>query len=269
MRRLGMVLGLVGAPALVFVVACSAPPSTSDGVGATVDAGLHVKPGDGDAGGVTAKDAGASDAKVAEDSGVASYDAGGTPGVCPTPYDFNEYFPLPAKPAKHEASACSSAQISGYYASCLGPNATPSTCTTWQQGYGASYCGGCLGSNQYDSSWGALVQMTAGYLSVNVAGCIAVLSGQNPPQSGSCAYAYQSAEACEAASCDSICPVSGDASFQLHEQCIDKASKGACKIYEDAVDQDCQEDGGPYALCFDGPDFETLFLNVAQVLCGK
>ncbi len=218
----------------------------------------------GDAGsdsGVTKKDGGST-----KDSGGNNNDSGNT-GGCPTPEDVSGFAPSDAKGAKAPQDVCSSTQIDDFYTNCLDTAATTTTCNNWLKTAANQTCSNCLNSKQTDATWSALVSKT-GLVSVNIEGCIALVTGGNPPTTGDCAYKYQAASDCEGAACDAVCPVTDQPSFQLYEQCAQAAAAGGCKTYEDAV---CDPEGQTWANCLDdqGLGFEGLFKSVAPLFCSS
>ncbi len=187
--------------------------------------------------------------------------------TCPTPQDVSGFAPSDAKGAKAPQDVCSSTQIDDFYTNCLDTAATTTTCNNWLKTAANQTCSNCLNSKQTDATWSALVSKT-GLVSVNIEGCIALVTGGNPPTTGDCAYKYQAASDCEGAACDAVCPVTDQPSFQLYEQCAQAAAAGGCKTYEDAV---CDPEGQTWANCLDdqGLGFEGLFKSVAPLFCSS
>jgi hypothetical protein len=124
-------------------------------------------------------------------------------------------------------------------------------------------CGVCALSTHNDSTWGAIVTYPL-TRNINVAGCVAIVSGDSSDTS--CAAKYAAAESC----LDSVC---GSATANDQAACRDHASQWGCKTYVDPAN-DCLEalgalDPGPYDVCGVADDtVETLSAKVIGLFCG-
>jgi hypothetical protein len=226
----------------------------------------------GDNGNVGGGDA-TPDSKPLKDSGnnqdTGSGDDGG--GGCPTPADLSGFTP----PTHHHATAlhqgvCTDAFVAAYYQDCLSANSTQQTCAKWGQNADQAHkaCAQCLISGSSATKYGPLV-LYKGVINANIAGCVELLD----PQNGlACATAIQQSEACDHAACDSACPVTDNASFQLWQQCVTAAEAAGCKKYADATNcSGAEQDGGPAAACFpsgSNPDFQAYYDILAKLFCG-
>ena len=101
------------------------------------------------------------------------------------------------------------------------------------------------------------------YVDINQAGCAELLT-QNPAPVGTCAYAAWANDACQIAACGSLC--TSDGIYALNE-CIQNATAGGCKSYDDAATTACQTTTGPFNKCF-VTDAQAGFVNVASTFCG-
>ena len=173
-----------------------------------------------------------------------------------------------------QPSACDANLLNDYFASCLGPNASPETCN---QGWGAgedpahATCQNCLVTAASSSVWGPLVDYgtgadggAGGTVSVNVAGCVEILD----PSQLTCVASVQQADECQHAACDPGCPVRDSASFADWQACIGAAAAGECAGYLQSAACVNGEDAGPAAPCVAGQTFQDQFFAIARVFCG-
>ncbi len=239
---------------LAWIVGCSAAPTDP----ISEDAGkAHVLPA-GDAG-ADASDAAKADAHVEASAPKAPH--------CPdVPEDESAYQHETIKPARPYSASCGAGLVSYFYAQCLGPYATQSSCNTFQSSWAA--CAACLMSDSTDSAWGPIVSFP-NYAETNMAGCVE-LHTANPAPSGSCADVLYQEEQCVRDACVGLCPLSPNDSVELDNfvQCETNATAGTCKSLDDAANTACQEDAGPYANCFVQKDFESAFIAIAPTFCG-
>jgi hypothetical protein len=154
----------------------------------------------------------------------------------------------------HPASdACAGGLIEGYFKACLeNGTAFVITCQQFVAAHGA--CAACLLPPSASDPPGALVQHPGG-VDVNVAGCLALETGDATP--AGCAAAYEAAADCAAAACadctDDACPA--------------RALAGPCARWQART---CGEkDGGPAGACTGGGSFEESYLTVATVFCAS
>ncbi len=181
-------------------------------------------------------------------------------GVWPDPSGFA---PRDPKPARAPQDACTAQQLQGFFAACLDTSSTAQECAAWlsdADGGTNAPCAQCLDSKKTDPAWGPLV-FDQGIAEANIAGCMELLSGENPAPPGSCAYRYQAAQDCVSYACESCF----DHDNYDRLQCEQAAMAGGCKNYEDGQ---CDPDAQTYAACFAGPDFESMFLSVAPLFCS-
>jgi hypothetical protein len=173
-----------------------------------------------------------------------------------------------------EPSACTVLLLNDYYTSCLGPQASATTCDqAWGAGEDTQHatCQSCILTQSSATKWGALVDYSlggdageGGIVSVNVAGCIEILDPSQLP----CAESVQQADECEHAACDAVCPVNDAASFANWEACVNASANGECLTYATSAQCESGEDSGPAAACVTGSDFQDQFMAVATVFCG-
>src|SRR5262249_41439522 len=144
--------------------------------------------------------------------------------------------------------------IADFYTQCLDVNATQQTCSPWNQNADQAHktCEQCLVTTAPAQKWGALV-VYKGNVDVNVGGCIAVLD----PNNVGCAQNVEAKNACDHAACDSVCPVTDNASYQLWQQCVSSADV-SCGCQKFAVAAKCadKEQNGPAASCVTPLDFK-------------
>lgn len=178
--------------------------------------------------------------------------------ACPTPGSVSGFVP-PAYKSPLMENSCDSTQISDYYTSCLGTNATQQACTTWTQANAA--CGSCLSTARNAAQWGALIEGN-GIVSLNIGGCADIQGNLG------CAKAYEIADACLSLACDAVCPVTDQASFTLYQQCITSASSGGCASYTQSRNAACDADTGTLGLCFGLQTFQQGYAQLAPMFCS-
>lgn len=162
-------------------------------------------------------------------------------------------------PPHAKQNVCKAGDYQLYYNACFGAQATQTTCQNWQMANMA--CLNCIESNASDLQWGAVV-LNGGIASVNVAGCLQLVGAT------ACSKATSDVDQCIGAGCDTQCPVTDDASFQLYQQCTTAVEKGGCKKYADAADAACNPDATPAIAQCQAADFQGLILKVGPIFCG-
>ncbi len=193
-------------------------------------------------------------------------------GGGPCPNDETGFQPSAAEPANPAQDVCTPQQVDGYWASCLAPNVPAVACDAWLASDAANNqaCGDCIATSELAQSWGAVVLGVDGVARINTAGCIALLTGDDPPKPGGCAAAYQAARDCETAGCTgcNLAAGFGCTSPACYQQCVDQVAAGTCKPVEDSV---CDPDASTFSACFDsqGNGAEGLFKSVASVFCAS
>lgn len=224
----------------LVVAACTNPP----GPGGTPDAGPDVRPTDGGHVDVTPP-----------------VDAGGC-----APGDVSAFSPnwVPPKPA---SAACTDQSIAQYAKDCLDPQTSNNTaCSAFQSANKA--CAACLVTPEAATSYGAAIAGGNGVISLNVGGCIALLSGDLGATG--CGAKYEANRQCGAAACDDPCPIPNgdDPAFQKYLKCLNDSEKTVCKSYATAV---CPEaDAGAVAACaLNGSSFVDNFKALAPVFCAS
>lgn len=219
-------------------VACSPAPSP----GGTADAG----------------DAG-------RDAKVTVVDGGDAGPICaPGPIGNFTSSWVPPKPA---SSACTEKLIGDYAAACLDAKTRSGTaCTAFGKANAA--CTSCLVTQEGSSAYGAAILRPNGVISLNVGGCIALVSGD--VSANGCGAKYETNRQCAAASCDANCPLpdGDDAAFSAYLKCLSDSSKSTCSTQAAAV---CPEaDAGALTACqLGGATFVDNFLALAPIFCAS
>lgn len=229
------------AAGLVLACACVTHPDPV----VTGDAGPDVRPTDGGRDG----------------DAIAVVDA----GKC-APGDVSTFSPnwVPPKPA---SAACTEQAIAQYAKDCLDPTTrSSSACSAFQAANKA--CVGCLVTPDSASAYGAAISRANGVISLNVGGCIALLSGDLG--ASGCGGKYEAQRQCAAAACDDACPIpeGDDPAFQQYLECLGDSEKTSCKTYANAV---CPEpDAGAVAACsLSGSSFVDNFKALAPIFCAS
>jgi hypothetical protein len=181
--------------------------------------------------------------------------------MCPTPADVSTFMPpafVPPTPAKN---VCNMTQIQGYWDNCRDQmTMSQMKCTSW--GMANDMCAKCIETNETDASWGPLV-IGNGIISLNISGCIALKGDM------ACAKAWQDRDNCTSAACDMQCPVMDQQSFMDWQKCVQTATTGGCKKYNDAVTMKCStEAGSALAECRSFNTFKDGYFAYAPLWCG-
>lgn len=167
-------------------------------------------------------------------------------------------------PPKAHASACTSSQISSY-AECLASNDPSSTaCAPWAATDGGENgaCHVCIvASGSTDDAWGPIVDYGEGVRQLNVAGCIALATGQD--NGAGCAGDYEELQGCEMQACAANCASSSAALAA----CVADADSTGCSTYVGL--SSCSADAGLAAACLApaSATFAEAFQKVAPVFC--
>jgi len=175
-------------------------------------------------------------------------------------------------PITPNANACSATQVQALYDGCFGTNASSTACNGFINTSANTTCYACMVSTYGKStSYGALVQI-GGVDYANIAGCIAVLTGDT--SSTGCGAKDQAVTDCETLACEDNCPeVTDNTSFEEYTNCTQAADQGVCASYISAECdlQDAGLDGAAsaYATCVNQSSFENYYFAMATVFCGN
>lgn len=207
-----------------------------------------------------------------EDAGdlLNGFDAGTTtPAVC-TPASVASFTPAWQAPEPWKQNVCSTTQITGFYDACLTPPISMTTCQAFVQANGN--CAPCLQSQDTDAKAAAIVWHEQDrYWTVNVAGCIALATGDASAQG--CGATYGAAIACRQSSCNACWAAQGtSATFEEFSDCESLAGSTTCQTYADAVPAKCGTlDNGPAALCMpsESATAQEAYMQIAPLFCGQ
>ncbi len=180
------------------------------------------------------------------------------------PGDVSGFQPTWVAPAAASAS-CTPANIDQYAKDCLDPQTRSGTaCTAFQKANPA--CTTCLVTPESSTSYGAMILRSNNVISLNVGGCIALMSGELGATG--CGAKYEASRQCSAAACACPLPDGDDAAFQAYLKCLGDAEKTSCKTYATAV---CPiPDAGAVAACdLDGASFVDNFKKLAPIFCAS
>ena len=163
-------------------------------------------------------------------------------------------------PRPINATACSDAQITGYYAACLNGG---SGCATFEGATANKACVACINSNITDSAYGPLIAVPNNVVYANIGGCIALVSG-DVTATGCGAKAWMASE-CEDKACSDNC---AGATFNEYQTCTNAAAQGTCANEEKAV-CDLSDAGNVTDTCnLNASTFEELYTSITAVFCG-
>jgi hypothetical protein len=184
--------------------------------------------------------------------------------------DVSGFTPPPfTPPVGAHQNVCSQTFIDSFYTDCLSPNATQQSCAPWGVNADQAHkaCEQCLITRSTASQWGALIEFK-GLVDFNVAGCVLLLD----PSNKVCAVSIAQNVACEHAACDSVCPVTDNASYQVWQQCEQAAEAigPPCGCIQYAKPASCidKEAQGPAKACLPQSDFKSTYDSIAPIFCG-
>ena len=246
LARTSVVLAFVSL--IVGAVACSS--SSSSTFPDTTDGGDASSNADGD---ILATDGGGgSDAPT---SCVPSLAA----GFAPT-------FKVPST----SKGACTAAQIQGYADACLAQPLDGNKCAAFKQS--SSACDSCIEADESAATYGPIIwHLNHSYLTLNVAGCIAI--EENDTSASTCAGAYEAAVTCNEKSCEN-CFASQSPSFDKFTACQRAATTSTCASFAATESSMCahvHDADAAASVCFPatGDTTAQFFLKLAPIFCGQ
>jgi hypothetical protein len=173
------------------------------------------------------------------------------------------------KPPIVSPTACKTADLTAYAAACLGQPYDPTKCDAFKAG--SATCAACVESDSAAAQLAPVLWHDGRtYFTLNIAGCIAIESGDTT--GAGCAAAYQAIIACKELSCDSCFSIQSP-TFQTFAACEQAAGSGVCGTYGVTESQKCatvRDAGAPTSACFPGATDTTvdLFMKIAPHFCG-
>jgi hypothetical protein len=167
-------------------------------------------------------------------------------------------------PHPHQA-ACTQANIDLFRQVCLGTQADGgAACKSLTATVAGKACEECILPST-GTELGALIA-TGGYISPNIAGCIAI--EQNTVADGAgCASASLYLSECRAVACGA-CAKDANTTTDMINACDTAADTGACLAESTAAKcLDQLADGGPGSQCLVGTDFDTTYSAIVPIFC--
>lgn len=224
--------------------------------------------GCGEPAAVLGADASSADASLVDASTVHDATADAAPEATPCgPPDIASFVPPPyAPPTGAYQGLCTLQQVDAYFTACLAVMHTQASCAAISGPSASSAdraCAACILSKGTDA-YGPLISH-AGVMSINVAGCMALL---DPNGGASCARAYQIESACEDFMCTYVpCPVEW-CNFGCYPACVQSVQRGACAPFASAAAcADVEADAGA-VLCLGAMTFEEYYARIVPLFCG-
>jgi hypothetical protein len=194
------------------------------------------------------------DKKVVPDTGP--IESG--PSCSPTDVNAADLTWTPPRPIN--PTACSDAQITGYFNACLNGG---SNCSTFQNAAANKACVTCINSNITDTAYGPLISVPNNVVYANIGGCIALVQG-DVTSTGCGAKAWEASE-CEDKACSDNCV---GAAFADYQKCTNAAAQGTCANEEKAV-CDLSDAGNVTDTCnLNASTFQDLYTSITAVFCG-
>lgn len=162
-------------------------------------------------------------------------DGGSTPTtdaakVC-APGSIATFAPVWKPPTGKNQGKCSSTQVDQYVGCLFSQAANDPACRDYLSSPANAVCGACLMSQLDDTQYGPLIRLSADAITVNVEGCVALMTGD--AKATSCAAKAQALGQCRTAACDPNCPLTDHASLLAYNACEDAAGNSVCKTYLD------------------------------------
>jgi hypothetical protein len=170
------------------------------------------------------------------------------------------------KPPHPHQAACSQADIDLFRQVCLGTQSDGgAACKAFTGTAAGKACEECIIPST-GAALGVLL-VTGGYVSPNIAGCIAI--AQNTVADGAgCASASLYLSECRAAACGA-CSKDPNTTPDMINACDTAADTGACQAESAAagcLDQ-IADAGGAAAACLGGTDFDSTYSAIAPIFC--
>jgi hypothetical protein len=246
LKKWMMVVGCAGfVSAIAFGCSSSTTSSTPD-----------------DDGGTTVVDSGKRDTGGGTIDTGAGGDSGGD--IC-TPPPTVTYTKAWHAPHPHQ-DACSQANIDLFRKVCLGTQADGgAACKSFTGTAAGKACEECILPST-GTALGALLA-TGGFVSPNIAGCIAIAQGTVADGAG-CASASLNLSECRAVACGA-CAKDANTTTDLINACDTAADQGACTAESTAagcLDQ-LADAGGAAGACLAGTDFDSTYSAIVPVFC--
>jgi hypothetical protein len=274
---------LVAISSFAAVAFLGAACSTTTHVIDVTDDGGPTSDGSSSADGSTS-DAGGGDARSGNDSGptgcvpvTSDPDAGA--GQCTQPPDaappdggqcvalsnLAGFTPSFTPPSGAHQGKCTQAQIDNFRTFCLGTG-DAQACQSFLATAEGKTCAQCILTQPTAATLGPLVDHTSeGFVSLNTAGCVALLE----PCNEKCARDIVALSQCDDAACVN-CKVTDDASLAALNACTATAESCVCKPYvQPASCADLLKGSDhPASVCFNGTDFTGGYNALVPLFCG-
>lgn len=241
-------LTVVGVSGFVSALAFGCSSSTTNG-------------GTTDDGGGVAEGGGKKDSGSLVDTGTGG-DGGGDICTPPTSVTYTKSWKAPHA---HQ-NACSQANIDLFRKVCLGAQSDGgAACKSFTGTAAGKACEDCIIPTS-GTALGALL-VTGGFVSPNIAGCIAIAQGTVSDGAG-CASASLYLSECRAAACGA-CAKDTNTTTDMINACDTAADEGACNAEATAagcLDQ-VADGGGAAAQCLSGNDFDSTYSAIVPIFC--
>lgn len=203
------------------------------------------------------------------DGGLDGAGDGGPPQCDPNiPEGFKATWTPPA--ARPVPAACSAQELKDYYTACLANPSDKGACSTYAAAHAT--CAACVEPTNGSGpvQWRDVAGNPRYYFTINVAGCLALESGQNAE--GQCPANYNAAVVCQRQACENCLATGGQ--FAQFSACESAAKQtGECKSLDAVEGNSCQGIKDPDAAtsaCFQksGEGADTFFPRLMGVYCG-
>jgi hypothetical protein len=216
----------------------------------------------------TTDDGGSSsgEAGVKKDSGgLADTGAGEAGGDICTPPATVTYTKTWKAPHAHQ-NACNQANIDLFRKVCLGSQSDGgAACKAFTATAAGKTCEECIIPST-GTALGALL-VTGGFVSPNIAGCIAIAQGTVADGAG-CASASLYLNECRAVACNA-CAKDANTTTDMINACDTAADQGACAAESTAAGclDGLADAGGAAGACLGGTDFDSTYSAIVPIFC--
>ena len=183
--------------------------------------------------------------------------------VC-IPAPVGNYTPVWKGPNAQHSGACTTQNITLFFDTCLAPTSDPTSCHTFEQANAA--CVSCLQSNDTDPTYGPIIwHDQKAYFTTNIAGCLAIESGDSSPTG--CAASYQGIVSCKELACNACLAAKDPAGFSTCES----AATSECGKLTNTCVGEIRDASDPASACLPpaGTQTRDAYLQIAPFFCGQ
>jgi hypothetical protein len=174
------------------------------------------------------------------------------------------------RPPHAKSSACTAAQIDGFYDHCLAATASTLTCAYFvSRTESDANCSACILSKSTDPEWGPLVDFGDYRIELNSGGCLALADG-DLTENG-CGAKLSARDRCTFEACVRNCPLLLDPQGLWLSACRERTRTPNNQCYSFEVASYCAANfiGQPGGLCLwgNGDSYRAVYTRIANAFC--